>query len=211
MLESSLALGFFLGNSVLMQKILLFNPSSASVVFSNALLTLLFLESDLLLARLLFLGKLALALELISLSLESLFFLLGRTLLLRSLGGKHAPFCGLLLESQALGLLLLLPSLLLSLELLLAKSKLFFVPLGLQTLGLLQLALVHLGELRRNHGLVLLFFLLESRLLFFKGLATSGIFSFVFESVGLVHGSQLFLTVFFVGLSLQTGFFLFFG
>ena len=211
LLNTSLALSLVRCKSHLMQKVLFFNLFTASIFFSIALQTLILLKSDLFLTLLLLLGKLTLALELISLSLQSLFFLLGCTLLLSSLGSKHASFGSLLLETEALGLLLLLPSLLLSLKLLLAKSKLLFIPLGLETLGLLQLALVHLGELSRNHGLMLLLFLLDSRLLLFESLATSSILSFVFEPVGLVHGGQLFLAGFFVSLSLEAGFFLFFG
>ena len=77
------------------------------------------------------LGELALALKLVSLSLQSLFLKLGSALFFRSLGSEHASLSVLLLQSQSLSLLLLLPHLLLSLKLQLAHFELFFVTLGL--------------------------------------------------------------------------------
>ena len=194
-----------------MLSLFLLKSLSSSIILSIAFLTSLFLESKSLLPIVLLLGKLALTFKFISLSLQPFFFLLGGSLLLRSLRSEHAPLSSLLLKTESFGLFFLLTLLLLSFKLLFAQFKLFFVTLGLETLRFFKLTLVHFGKLGSNHRLMLLFFFLEASLLLLQSLPTSCILSFVLESIGLIECSKLFLPVCLVSLGLQASLFFFFG
>lgn len=82
-----------------MKAFFFFNLPSASIFLLVALLTLFLLESDGFLSEMLLLCELALSIQLISLTLQPLFLVPSRALLLSSVGCEHTSLSGLLLKA----------------------------------------------------------------------------------------------------------------
>ena len=153
--------------------------------------------------------ELALPIGLLFLLSEAILFELLGTLLLSGFLDLLETFGGLLLEPQSFSLFFLLPLDLILLEHLLAQTKLLFVPLRLQSLGLLEFALVQLCEIGLLLELLGLFLTSNALLFLFDGLATRSLFSLILGPIGLVHGSKRSLTLLFLLFGLSLGVLLF--
>ena len=201
---------FFLSlETLLVDSLFLLNSRAASIIVLNSLLTLFFFEADGFLALNLGLLKAPLPFKFVSLSLDSLFFHARGPLLFGSLGSEHFALSGFLLLTESLHFFLLLALLLFPVEHLFAQTELLLITLSLVQLSLRLLASVKFSQLSLNLRVVLIFFALQTSLLFFERLLASGILSLVLGSIGFIHGCELFLALCFVCLGLAASFLLF--
>ena len=169
-----------------MQALLFLDSETVRIFLLNALDAFFFLDDDQSAALLIFDLDPTLPFKLICLPLKPLFLQLIGTFLISSLRCHQKTLCRLLFNLDSLGLLNLLSFKFFLLEHLLTQAKLFFISLGLQSLRFFKLALVKLGQFSLNLQLMGLFFKSNSLLFLLCGFLTSGFFSFIFGSVGLV-------------------------
>ena len=122
-----------------MEPFFLFNLSAACVFFLQTLLALYFFKCDCLLAFKLGLRKTSLSFKLISFALYTLFLKFCSTFFFNRLSGEDSTFISFSFEAKTFRLFFLLPFSLIDFKLFFTKTKLFFVTLGLESAGLLQL------------------------------------------------------------------------
>ena len=130
-LEPLTSLILFFEEFLAAESLLFLKLVASLVVIFDALLTFFLFLAELLKPALFILLKAALPLKLVSLTLKPFLFKLRCSFLFSSLGCEKSTLVGLLLESDALSLFLLLALAFLTSQLLLAQTQLLLVTLSL--------------------------------------------------------------------------------
>ena len=138
------------------------------------------------------------AFELSLLLVQSFLLKLCRPFFISGLGRQSPTFSIFLFKSESFIFFLLLSMAILAIELLLPESKLLCISLGLESIRLFKFTFVQLSQVSLHFGLLVLGFPFQTQLFFFESLFTGSFFSFVFGSVGFVHGGKFFLTFDFI-------------